>query len=90
MGIFNSEKFENIRTANKILNVATLFILSLVGNFKFNERVLNFHPNLLILIKYVMKLNMYCIILLMKLQRKTSEQIVMSINPSMNKLNTLL
>jgi hypothetical protein len=42
MVIFNSENFENIRIANIILNVATSLILSLVGNFKLNERVINF------------------------------------------------
>ena len=42
MVVFNSENFENIRIANIILNVATSLILSLVGNFKLNERVINF------------------------------------------------
>ena len=42
MVIFNSENFENIRIANIILNVATSLIFSLVGNFKLNERVINF------------------------------------------------
>jgi hypothetical protein len=42
MVIFNSENFENVRIANIILNVATSLILSLVGNFKLNERVINF------------------------------------------------
>ena len=42
MVIFNAENFENIRIANIILNVATSLILSLVGNFKLNERVINF------------------------------------------------
>ena len=42
MVIFNSENFENIRIANIILNVATSLILSLVGNFKLNEHVINF------------------------------------------------
>jgi hypothetical protein len=42
MVIFNSENFENVRIANIVLNVATSLILSLVGNFKLNERVINF------------------------------------------------
>ena len=42
MVIFNSENFENVRIANIILNVATSLILSLVGIFKLNERVINF------------------------------------------------
>ena len=42
MVIFNSENFDNVRIANIILNVATSLILSLVGNFKLNERVINF------------------------------------------------
>lgn len=42
MVIFNSENFEGIRIANIILNVATSLILSLIGNFKLNERVINF------------------------------------------------
>ena len=42
MVIFNSENFENVRIANIILNVATSLILSLIGNFKLNERVINF------------------------------------------------
>ena len=42
MVIFNSENFEGVRIANIILNVATSLILSLIGNFKLNERVINF------------------------------------------------
>jgi hypothetical protein len=42
MVIFNSENFENIKTANIILNVCTSLILSLVGNFKLNEKIINF------------------------------------------------
>ena len=42
MVIFNSENFEKIRIANIKLNIATSLILSLVGNFKLNERVINF------------------------------------------------
>ena len=42
MVIFNSENFENIKIANIILNVSTSLILSLIGNFKLNERVINF------------------------------------------------
>jgi hypothetical protein len=42
MVIFNSENFDNVRIGNIILNVATSLILSLVGNFKLNERVINF------------------------------------------------
>ena len=42
MVIFNSENFENIRIANIILNVSTSLILALIGNFKLNERVINF------------------------------------------------
>ena len=42
MVIFNSENFDNVGIANIILNVATSLILSLVGNFKLNERVINF------------------------------------------------
>lgn len=42
MVIFNSENFENIRIVNMILNVCTSLILALIGNFKLNERVINF------------------------------------------------
>lgn len=43
MVIFNSkDNSENMQLANIILNVSTSLILSLVSNFKFNERIINF------------------------------------------------
>jgi len=43
MIIFNSkDTSENMQMANIILNVSTTLILSLVSNFKLNERVINF------------------------------------------------
>lgn len=42
MIIFNSDDYKNIKIANIILNVSTTLILSLIGNFKLNERVINF------------------------------------------------
>ncbi len=43
MTIFNSSSNSaNMQTANIILNVSTTLILSLVSNFKLNERVVNF------------------------------------------------
>jgi hypothetical protein len=42
MVIFNSENFDNVRIAHIILNVATSLILSLVGNFRSDEHVINF------------------------------------------------
>jgi hypothetical protein len=43
MVIFNSkDTSENMQLANIILNVSTSLILSLVSNFKLNERVINF------------------------------------------------
>ena len=43
MIIFNSkDTSENMQLANIILNVSTTLILSLVSNFKLNERIINF------------------------------------------------
>jgi hypothetical protein len=42
MIIFNADEYKNIKIANIILNVLTTLILSLIGNFKLNERVINF------------------------------------------------
>jgi hypothetical protein len=42
MIIFNADEYKNIKIANIILNVSTTLILSLIGNFKLNERVINF------------------------------------------------
>ena len=42
MIIFNADEYKNIKIANIILNVLTKLILLLIGNFKLNERVINF------------------------------------------------
>jgi len=42
MVVFNSDDFANVKTANIVLNVATSLILAFIGNFKLNERVINF------------------------------------------------
>ena len=42
MVVFNSENIENIRIINIILNISTSLILSLIGNFKLDQRITNF------------------------------------------------
>ena len=90
MVVFNSKNFENIRISNIMLNVATSLILSLVGNFKLNERANNFSSKSIKFNKLCYKIDDYIYNSFDKITTENFRSILMIMILSMNKLNILL